>query len=114
MCQPVSGFSRSTRDEELAALLAAGFTVAESAADVGLSERQVYRKLQREEFRQRVDEIRSAFVRQADGKIRAAMTRAADVLAALLDSPIPSVRFKAASELARLGYASFAGRGAGR
>lgn len=110
----MAGSRKSQRDDALVLLLAAGETVASAAAETDISERTIYRRLADPDFRRRVADTRAQFVREADGKLRNSMNRAADILILLLDSPLPAVKLKAATALLKLGYASFASRGDGR
>ncbi len=71
--------------ELLAVAVASGFTVRDSAANIGCSERTAYGISGTPEFKLRVAELRTAIVDTAVGKISDATTRAVDTLVTLLD-----------------------------
>jgi hypothetical protein len=93
----------SEKDSKLALALSAGATIAEAAAENGLSSRTVNRKLATPEFRRQVAELRGELMSRALDHMTDNMTRAADVLAGLLDSENPAFRLRAARSLLTLG-----------
>jgi hypothetical protein len=102
-CPEMSAFVRPEKDVVLALALAAGTTVAAAAAQAGVCDRTARRKLQRPEFRRLVADLRGELVARALGRLADAMTRAADALAALLDTPDDRVRLRTARAVLSLG-----------
>ena len=97
------GGRRSANKPLAAARLAGGGTIAEAAADAGVDERTVYKwKADDPQFRARVCELRAEMVSRALGKLSDTMTRASDVLAALLASEDEDVRHRAAKAVIEL------------
>lgn len=90
---------RRTAAVVAAAHLACGATICETAAAVGVDEKTLYRWRQNPAFRRRVARLRDAAIQDALGRLTASLTKAADTLVALLDSPDPKVRLSAAREL---------------
>src|SRR5262245_29952115 len=79
-------FGSLKKDVTLAMALAAGANVTEAAEQARVSRRTATRKLADPAFRQLVAEMRADFIAQAVGRLTHNMTRAADALAAMLDS----------------------------
>jgi hypothetical protein len=86
-------------DELAIAALATGATVEEAAQRAGIGQSTLYRRLQKPEFQAAVRELRAQAVREAAGKLAAAMTKAVGVLEALLSSTSEGVRFRSADRL---------------
>jgi hypothetical protein len=83
-----AGFSAS--DQRIALALAKGCTRVDAAREAGVSERLVYLRLERPEFRALVDELRTRLIGDAVGKLSAAATEAAETLKALLGASHPA------------------------
>ena len=95
---------RRNADEALIAVLAGGSTVAAAAQQVGVSERTVWRRLQDDAFRQRLDAARQQTIQTAIDLLGKASTAAAATLMALLREPTPpAVRLGAARAILELG-----------
>lgn len=94
---------RARADEVLAAALAAGRTVGESAKAAGVSEATAYRRLAVREFNERVRELRAEMVASAAGRLAEAMAAAALVLRKLLASPSEGVQLRAANSIIEQG-----------
>jgi len=91
------------KDTVLALALASGVSVTEAAANVGVGRATVYRKLDHPDFARLVWEFRDKLIAVALGRIADNLTRAADALAGLLDSPEPHIRIRAARALFSMG-----------
>jgi uncharacterized tellurite resistance protein B-like protein len=89
-------------DELLAALLAAGKTVADAAQSVGMSERTAFRRLSDSDFRRRVSAVRGQMVDAVVGRLVNASTKAVETLASLLGAESESVRLSAAKAIVEL------------
>jgi hypothetical protein len=99
----MAGNGRKNADA-LALALAAGDSIADAAANAGVGERTVYRRLADPAFRQRIQTFRGEMVAQALGRMANGMTEAADVLRQLLASQTPpAVRLGAARSILELG-----------
>ncbi|HEY1376629.1 MAG TPA: helix-turn-helix domain-containing protein [Gemmataceae bacterium] len=102
-CPKMSQNVPPEKDVVLAMALAAGFPQGEAAERVGVNRRTVYRKLRRPEFRRLVADLRGELVARALGRLADNMTRAADALAALLDTADDRVRLRTARAVISLG-----------
>ncbi len=86
----------STRLEQLALAVASGLTIKSAAEQTGNSERNAYRLSASDEFRRRVNEIRSEVAAATVGTLTTAASMAAATLIELLDeSQEPSIRLQA-------------------
>jgi hypothetical protein len=94
---------RCKRDDALAVALAAGQTLRDAAAAVGIGERTATRRWANLEFRRWVAELRAEMVSRATAKIGEGMTEAADVLRKLLAAESESVRLGACRTMLELG-----------
>jgi hypothetical protein len=83
----VSG--RSGADAVLVAVLAAGATYDAAAAQAGVSERTVRRRMDEPEFRQQVDAARADLVTQTTARLVSASVEAVATLEALLGPETP-------------------------
>jgi hypothetical protein len=99
----MSGFVRLEKDSTLAMALASGESVGTAAEQAGVTDRTVRRKLATPEFRRQVAELRAELMSRALDHMTKNMTRAADVLAGLLDEQNPAMRLRAARSLLTLG-----------
>jgi hypothetical protein len=99
----MSGFVRPEKDSTLAMALASGESVGVAAEQAGVTDRTVRRKLATPEFRRHVAELRAELMSRALDRMTNNMTRAADVLAGLLDEQNPAMRLRAARSLLTLG-----------
>jgi len=99
----MAGQGRTGADELLAAELAAGKTITEAATAAGIGERTAFRRLTDRNFTARVTELRARMVAEASGRLSKNMSRASDVLVALLDSKDEGVQYKAAVKIVELG-----------
>jgi hypothetical protein len=91
-------------DSTLLLALACGATVEAAARQCGLSERTVYRRLAKPEFRQRIQALRADMVQRASGALTAAATEAVRTLLALQkDSVAAAVRLGAARAILEIG-----------
>ena len=93
---------RSSADETLAASLAAGRTIADSATTAGVGETTVYRRLRCPAFAARVRELRAAMVATALGRLTDGMSGASDALNKLVRGRDAEMRFKAAKAVIEL------------
>jgi transposase len=93
---------RRNADEQLAAALAGGATVRQAAKAAGVSEQTAHRRQDDPEFVKRVEELRADMTAAACGRLSKNMTKAADVLAELLDAKDLGLRYKAAAKLLEL------------
>ena len=91
------------KDSVLALALSAGATTATAAEEAGVSQRTAQRKLADPEFRRQVAQLRAELMSRALDHMTKNMTRAADVLAGLLDEQNPAMRLRAARSLLTLG-----------
>jgi hypothetical protein len=91
------------KNSEIVLALAAGATVTAAAEAAQLSRKTVQRKLDTPAFRQLVADMRGQFIAGALGRMANNMTRAADALAALLDSQDERVRLRTARAVLSLG-----------
>jgi hypothetical protein len=85
----VADGGRKNADAALIAALAAGSTVRDAARGAGVGETTVYRRLQDEAFRKRVDKVRAEMIAQAVGRLADAATDAANTLRTLLGDDTP-------------------------
>lgn len=99
----MAGGSRRNADEHLAARLAAGARVADAARQAGVSERTAYKRRADPVFRQRVQELRSAMIAAAVGKLADGMDEAAAKIRELVQSKDEKVALAAATKLLELG-----------
>lgn len=81
--------------ELLAAQLAAGATIKDAAAQVGIGEKTAHRRLADPTFRQRIAELRREMTNQAVGRLADAMAEAAGELRRLTGSPNEGIRLRA-------------------
>lgn len=91
------------QDEQLVIALARGATVAEAAAEGGVSERTVYRRLEESEFRVRVASRRDAAIGCVTGRLSEINLKAAETLEGLLDSVDEKIQLQAAKACIELG-----------
>jgi transposase-like protein len=91
------------KDTMLAIAVASGASISEVAAQAGIERSTIYRKLENPAFARRVAEFRDQLIQTALGRVADAMTRGADVLAQMLDSPQDHIRIRAARALISLG-----------
>jgi hypothetical protein len=97
------GGPRSANKDLAAVRLAAGGTVAESAAAAGVDPRTIFKwKSDDARFRARIAELRAGMVSAALGRLSDSMSAAADVLVALLGSDDEDVRHRAAVQVLTL------------
>jgi hypothetical protein len=95
---------RRNSDSILLAALAGGSTVVEAAQQAGVSERTAWRRLQDDDFRQRLDAARQRTVQRAVDVLSRGSTRAARTLVALLSSrQRATTRLAAARAILELG-----------
>lgn len=92
----MSGRGRENADEMLMAALAAGKTVRDAAAEAGVSDRTVFRRLEQVDFRQRVADMRARMVEAAAGRLADAAGAACARLKSLLEAESESVQLGAA------------------
>jgi len=95
----MAGSGRHEADAALAVHLAAGLTATEAAVKVGVGERTVRRRLGTPAFRKLVDTVKAEAVTAAVAKLSGNMGKAADKLAALVDSPDDKTALAAAKAL---------------
>jgi len=91
------------KDSLLALALASGVSIADASAQTGVGRTTIYRKLENPAFGRQVAEYRDRLIATALGRVADAMTRGADVLAQMLDSPKDHIRIRAARALISLG-----------
>jgi AcrR family transcriptional regulator len=91
------------KDSLLAIALASGTSISEVASKANIERSTVYRKLENPEFRRLVAEFRDRLIATALGRIAENMSRGADALAEMLDSPQPHIRIRAIRTLFTLG-----------
>lgn len=94
---------RSGRVDAFLVSIASEKTVRESAKEVGVAERTVYRWLQKAENRMRVNSLRSEYCEQAVGKLAQCAIEAALTMRELLDSSSDSIRLNAARSILDFG-----------
>ncbi len=94
---------RRNADEALALALAAGKTVRDAAAEVGIGERTATRRWADPDFRQIVSRHRADMVGRAVGELADSMSAAATTLRVLLDCESPAIRLGAARSILELG-----------
>ncbi len=94
---------RRNADEALAMAVAAGQTLRDAAAAVGIGERTATRRWADPVFRRQVAELRAEMVSQALGKMADGMTAAADTLRGLLTADSEAVKLGAARTILELG-----------
>lgn len=99
----MSAAGRRNADDLLAALVAAGRTHAEAAAEAGVSERTVARRAKEPAFARRVQDLRSEMTARALGRMADRMAEAADALHQLLGAKAEAVRLGAARSILELG-----------
>ena len=87
--------ARRDIDELLAARLAAGLTVRDAAAELGVSEKTAHRRLADPAFRQRITELRREMTARAIGQLADGMTHAVDELRRLASSANEGIRLRA-------------------
>lgn len=92
---------RHKDDDALAALIAAGHTAKDAAAQAGVSERTAARRMADPAFRAKVADTRKRFVETTTAKLQSAAVGAVDVLTALLGHDDAHVRKGAAVEVLR-------------
>jgi hypothetical protein len=96
----MAGSGRQNADEILIAALAGGATVAVAAQQAGVGERTVWRRLQADDFRARLDAARRQSLASALDVLTKVSTAAAATLADLLKKEYaPSVRLGAARSI---------------
>ena len=97
---------RQNADATLIVALAGGAAVAAAAQQAGVSERTVWRRLQDDDFRRRLDTAREQTVQTAIDYLGKASTAAAATLATLLGKEYPpTVRLGAARAILEVGTA---------
>lgn len=94
---------RRAADDALLLALSRGCTVAEAAAESGVSVRTAWRRLTEPEFRRRVEETRRALVQQAARRLADRMSQATDCLAVLMASNNDSIALGAAKAVLEFG-----------
>jgi hypothetical protein len=100
----VAGGDRKNADAALITALASGATVARAAEQAGVSERTVWRRLQADDFRARLDMARQQSIQMAVDYLGKASSAAALTLADLLAATHPpSARLGAARAILELG-----------
>ena len=91
------------KDSMLAFALASGTSISDVAAQNDMDRKTIHRKLENPEFRRLVAEFRDRLIGAALGRMTDAMTRGADELTRLLDSPEPHIKLRAIRLLFTLG-----------
>jgi len=99
----MSGFVMLGKRSLLALELAAGNTVAEAAATVGVSERTVYRQLKKTDFREKVRQLKDTILDGATSRMGHRMNKAVDTLYTMLDDENSSIRIRASRAIIGLG-----------
>lgn len=97
--EEVSIMSNPTQTDDdlpLALALAMGKTAVAAAEEFHINERTVRRKLAVPAFRSLVSDLRNEIVSTALGRMTDNLTRAADVMSSMLDSPDAAIRLRAA------------------
>jgi len=87
------------RDEKLALLLAAGYSVERSAKQSRMAGRTAYRRIEDPVFQQRVRDIRAKMFDRAAARLCHLGMKATRTLEALLDSHSETIKLAAAREL---------------
>jgi len=87
----------------IAAALASGTSLGEAAEQFGVSRKTVQRYLARPGFQRLVARLRGELIATALGRMSQQMTRAADTIAALLDSDEQHIRLRAGRAMLSLG-----------
>lgn len=87
------------KDSLLALALASGTSVSDVAEQGDIDRRTIYRKLDDPDFCRLISEFRDRIIVSALGRITDNLTRGADVLAQMLDSPKEHIRIRAARAL---------------
>jgi hypothetical protein len=96
--------ARRNFDEQLALALAAGLTVDEAAARIGVSKTAAFRRLRSPLIRRRVDQLRAEMVDRAVGTMAEGFVTAAATLRLLMrPSETSAIRLRAATALLDLG-----------
>lgn len=101
--------SRKPLDLLLAHELATGATITDAAKRQGCHERTVRRRLEDADFRRMVSEIQLDIVKEASGKLVAAMTQAVETLTSLLGAKAETVRLGACRAILEMGSAMVQG-----
>jgi hypothetical protein len=99
----MSAGGRSAGDGVLIAALAAGATQEDAAAQAGVSERTVRRRLDDPGFSRQVSAARAEMVARAVAQLAAASTEAVETLRGLLGSPLDFARLAAARAILEVG-----------
>ena len=88
-------------DEQIVSAVISSRTNKEAAAAVGLSQSQLYERMQAPEYRDLLNSVISAQLESVSGRLRDKMTAAVDVIASLAENEDvpPSVRLAAASAI---------------
>jgi hypothetical protein len=94
---------RKNADERLILELAAGRTVAEAARAAHVSPRTVFRRMQDEAFRSRVQAARGEMLARALGRLADISVKAVTTLEKLLKAKAEAVRLGAARSILELG-----------
>ena len=94
---------RHSVDDLLAAQLAAGKTVRDTAATAGVSEKTAHRRTADPDFRAKVSGVRAQFIAGAAKMLAGGMAEAAGTLRTLLADPDANVRHRAAVKLIEQG-----------
>jgi transposase-like protein len=79
--------------------LVAGESVVAVARELGIPARTIYSWLANREYREYIDNLRTAIVAEAVGRLVDASTRAAETLVRLLDDPDSGIRLRASTSL---------------
>ena len=79
-------------------------TIAKAAKAAGMSERTAFRRLESEDFRKMYDDERTKIITAATGRLQAAIGRAVDSLAEVLDSETAPAAAKISASRAILEY----------
>jgi AcrR family transcriptional regulator len=97
-----SGGRKKGGDDTLILALAKGETVADAAAAAGVSERTVYRRMEEQEFQDRLQALRTMMFQRAAGKLADRTAAATDALEGMLTATNENVRLGAAKALLEL------------
>jgi transposase len=73
-------------NDELAALVASGCTIREAAKRLEIGEATAYRRSEKPQFRQRVNELRAASLAASVGKITSLVDESLDVVRSILQN----------------------------
>lgn len=91
-------------DLSLLVILACGATVEAAAKQLGISERTIYRRLEKPEFKQQIAEVRRDMLQRTAGSLTASGSEAVRTLIALLNEKRgENVRLGAARALLEMG-----------